>query len=112
MNAPLCSLLCFRQEQCHVAETVHMVHYVSGKNNIVWPGLNAPVLKGREVVSIKQLPPDPERETKIREARDRGSQFRTFKVPALQRGWTGAKFAGTSIGPPDPVGECKLLSAN
>ena len=80
----------------------------SGKNNVVWPGLNAPVVKGREVIRIKQLPPDPERESKIREIRDRGSQFRRFKIPALQRGWTGAKFAGTSIGPPDPVGDCKL----
>lgn len=77
---------------------------------MVWPGLNAPVIKGRELISIKPLPPDPERETKIKEARDRTSQFRTFKVPALQRGWTGGKLGGTSIGPPDPVGDCKEFS--
>ncbi|KAK7104937.1 small ribosomal subunit protein uS5m-like [Littorina saxatilis] len=79
-----------------------------GKNNMVWPGLNAPVIKGKEVVNIKQLPPDPERESRMMEMRDRGSQFRSFKVPALQRGWTGAKFPGTSVGPPDPVGDYKF----
>ncbi|XP_076442988.1 small ribosomal subunit protein uS5m-like [Babylonia areolata] len=79
-----------------------------GKDNIVWPGLNAPVVKGREMIGIKPLPPDPERENKIREIRDKGSQFRRFKTPALQRGWTGAKRAGTSIGPPDPVGDYKF----
>ena len=86
---------------------MYTVCVVTGQKNIVWPGLNAPVVKGREVVSIKPLPPDPDRETKIREIRDRGLQFRSFKVPALQRGWTGAKRAGTSIGPPDPVGDCR-----
>jgi small subunit ribosomal protein S5 len=75
---------------------------------MVWPGLNAPVVKGREVVNIKSLPPDPDRETKIKEIRDKGSgTFRSMKIPALQRGWTGAKIAGTSIGPPDPVGDCE-----
>ncbi|KAL8608672.1 hypothetical protein ACOMHN_002901 [Nucella lapillus] len=76
-----------------------------GKNNMVWPGLNSPVVKGREMMSIKSLPPDSERESKIREIRDRGSLFRKMKVPALQRGWTGAKRGGTSIGAPDPVGD-------
>lgn len=31
-----------------------------GRANIVWPGLNAPIIKGRDIVQQKQLPPDPE----------------------------------------------------
>lgn len=76
---------------------------------MVWPGLNAPVLKGKEIVTIKELPPDPDRETKIQEIRDKVGKFRSFKLPALQRGWTGNTRAGTSLGPPDPVGDCKFV---
>lgn len=31
-----------------------------GKANIVWPGLNAPVIRGAELVKQEKLPEDPE----------------------------------------------------
>lgn len=32
-----------------------------GKANIQWPGLSAPIIRGRELVQQQQLPEDPER---------------------------------------------------
>lgn len=32
-----------------------------GKSNMLWPGLNAPIIRGRELVQQQKLPPDPER---------------------------------------------------
>lgn len=32
-----------------------------GKINMVWPGLSAPIIKGKELVQHVQLPNDPER---------------------------------------------------
>uniref|UniRef100_A0A336LTK2 Small ribosomal subunit protein uS5m n=1 Tax=Culicoides sonorensis TaxID=179676 RepID=A0A336LTK2_CULSO len=76
-----------------------------GKANIVWPGLNAPIIQGKELIQQRQLPPDPEREAKIYKLRDSVSTGRTIKVNALDRGWTGKRLPGRSIGPPDPIGE-------
>ncbi|XP_064601858.1 small ribosomal subunit protein uS5m-like isoform X2 [Liolophura sinensis] len=74
-----------------------------GRSNMVWPGLNAPVIKGKEVIQIKKQPPNPEFDTEIQKIRDKMNVFRVMKVPPLQRGWTGARFPGMSMGPPDPV---------
>lgn len=76
-----------------------------GRANIVWPGLSAPILRGKEIVEQVQLPPDPEREAKIFKLRDSSSNTRAFKLNALDRGWSGNKMPGRSIGPPDPIGE-------
>ncbi|XP_041351876.1 28S ribosomal protein S5, mitochondrial-like isoform X2 [Gigantopelta aegis] len=60
-----------------------------GAKKMVWPGLNAPVMKGRELIKIKELAPDPNRIDKLLEARKKDSRaFRTFKIPTLQRGWS------------------------
>jgi small subunit ribosomal protein S5 len=73
--------------------------------NIQWPGLSAPIIRGRELVQRQQLPPDPDREAKIIKIRDSMSGKRFQKLSPLERGWSGNKMPGRSIGPPDPIGE-------
>ena len=41
-----------------------------GKANIQWPGLSAPIIRGRELVQRNQLPADPDREAKLIKLRD------------------------------------------
>lgn len=76
-----------------------------GRTNIVWPGLTSPIIRGRELVPRTQLPPDPDREAKLTALRDRQNQGKRRKQTPLERGWTGGKTGGRSLGPPDPVGE-------
>lgn len=76
-----------------------------GKANIVWPGLNAPILQGKELVERRQLPPDKEREAKLIKLRDAMGQFKPLLLSPLERGWSGTKMHGRSIGAPDPIGE-------
>jgi len=76
-----------------------------GKANIQWPGLSAPIIRGRELVQREHLPPDPEREAKLIKIRDSMSNFKFQKLTPLERGWSGAKMPGRSIGPPDAIGE-------
>jgi len=73
---------------------------------MLWPGLNAPLTQGREVMTRKQLPPDPEYAQRIIRLRDQASKIRYISLPPLLRGWSGPKFPGQSVGPPDPVGDC------
>ncbi|XP_055377763.1 28S ribosomal protein S5, mitochondrial [Condylostylus longicornis] len=76
-----------------------------GKSNILWPGLNAPVLRGNELVKQQKLPEDPERQQKLIKLRDSMGKFRVMRINPIDRGWTGSKMPGRSIGPPDAVGE-------
>ncbi|KAG0718021.1 28S ribosomal protein S5, mitochondrial [Chionoecetes opilio] len=76
-----------------------------GRENMVWPGLNAPILRGRELVQQQLLPMDEEREAKLIKLRDSMGKFRSLKLDPLERGWSGTKMPGRSIGPPDPIGE-------
>lgn len=76
-----------------------------GKANILWPGLTAPIMRGREIVKQVQLPPDPDREAKLISLRNKLGQSRWKKLAPLERGWSGGKQGGRSIGPPDPVGD-------
>lgn len=76
-----------------------------GKANMFWPGLTGPVIRGREVVQQQQLPPDPEREARLIKMRDEFTGRRSRRLHPLDRGWSGAKMGGRSIGPPDPIGE-------
>uniref|UniRef100_A0A1B6J4L2 Small ribosomal subunit protein uS5m n=1 Tax=Homalodisca liturata TaxID=320908 RepID=A0A1B6J4L2_9HEMI len=76
-----------------------------GKANILWPGLNAPVFRGKELVKQQKLPEDPDREAKLIKIRSEMGVFRPLKLSPIERGWSGAKVPGRSIGPPDPVGE-------
>ncbi|EEC02004.1 ribosomal protein S5, putative [Ixodes scapularis] len=72
---------------------------------MVWPGLNAPVVRGKEVVERVQLPPDKQREEKLLQLRNEMHGFRPLKLTPLERGWCGTRAPGRSIGPPDPVGD-------
>ncbi|KAB0803393.1 hypothetical protein PPYR_00363 [Photinus pyralis] len=76
-----------------------------GKANILWPGLTAPIIRGRELVEQQQLPEDPDREKKLIEIRNKMGNLRPPKLSPLDRGWSGNKMPGRSIGPPDPIGE-------
>lgn len=76
-----------------------------GKANIQWPGLSAPIIRGRELVEMKQLPPDPEREAKLLKLRDSMTKGKFAKLSSLDRGWSGNKMPGRSLGPPDSIGD-------
>nr|CAG4643955.1 EOG090X0689 [Lepidurus arcticus] len=76
-----------------------------GKSNMLWPGLNAPIIQGREVVRQQKLPDDPEREAKLIKMRDSMGTFRPLRLSPIERGWSGVKMPGRSVGPPEPVGE-------
>lgn len=76
-----------------------------GRANIIWPGLNAPIIRGKELVTQQQLPKDPEREKKLIKLRDSMGNFRFLRINPIDRGWSGSKMPGRSIGPPDAIGE-------
>ncbi|KAK4324306.1 hypothetical protein Pmani_005053 [Petrolisthes manimaculis] len=76
-----------------------------GEENMVWPGLNAPVIQGRELVQQKQLPKDEERQATLVRLRDTMGKYRRMKIDPLERGWSGTRMGGRSVGPPDPIGE-------
>lgn len=69
-----------------------------------WPGLNSPIIRGKELLQRKTLQEDVEREKNIIKLRDKVSGFRVAKVSPIDRGWSGTKIPGRSIGPPDPTG--------
>ena len=78
---------------------------------MVWPGLNSPIIQGKELVQQRKLPDDPDREAKILKMRDEMGAFRILRLSPLERGWSGPKLPGRSVGPPDPVGEGMLINA-
>jgi len=73
---------------------------------MLWPGLNAPVTQGRELMSMKKLPPNPDYAQELSRMRDQAGRIRYRSLPPLLRGWSGSRFPGQSVGPPDPVGDC------
>lgn len=79
---------------------------------MIWPGLTAPIIRGKEIVEQQQLNEDPERQARLNQLRDQMGSQRRPKLSPIERGWTGAKMPGRSIGPPDPVGEGKKLLAS
>ena len=76
---------------------------------MVWPGLNAPILRGQNLVSRELLPPDQERERRLMEIRDGMGQKTHRVLHPLERGWSGTKMGGRSVGPPDPVGDGNVV---
>ncbi|XP_045452850.1 28S ribosomal protein S5, mitochondrial [Melitaea cinxia] len=76
-----------------------------GKVNMLWPGLSAPVIRGRELLKQQRLPDDPERMDKLIKLRDSMTKFRRLRLSPIERGWSGSRMPGRSIGPPDPVGD-------
>lgn len=83
---------------------------VIGKANIQWPGLNQPIIKGKEVMARKQLPPNPEREQELAEMRDAMKKVLRRRLAPLERGYTGNRFPGQTVGRPDPIGDCECPS--
>lgn len=79
-----------------------------GVNNMLWPGLNAPVMRGKELLQQVKLPEDPERQAKLLKVRENLGGYRMMKLNPLERGWSGIKLPGRSLGPPDAVGEDKF----
>ena len=79
-----------------------------GKGNMLWPGLNAPIMKGKDVVKIQKLAPNPQYQEQLVKLRDDLSRVKYPKLAPLERGWTGNRFPGQSIGPPEPFGDCKF----
>ncbi|KAF9808184.1 hypothetical protein SFRURICE_017336 [Spodoptera frugiperda] len=76
-----------------------------GKINMLWPGLSAPVIRGRELLKQQRLPDDQERLEKLTKIRDSMTKFRRIRLNPIERGWSGSKLPGRSLGPPDPIGE-------
>ncbi|KAF0305218.1 28S ribosomal protein S5, mitochondrial [Amphibalanus amphitrite] len=74
-----------------------------GKVNMMWPGLNAPVLRNGELVRQQSQPRDEQRESRLQAIRDQFTDQRSFKLTPLERGWSGNRLPGRSIGPPDAV---------
>lgn len=75
---------------------------------MIWPGLNSPVIQGKELVQQRQLPSDPDFHNKLVKIRDSMVHFGIFKIDPLERGWSGTNMPGTKIGAPDRVGEGML----
>lgn len=67
--------------------------------------MSVPIIRGKEIIEQQQLPEDPEYEKKLVELRDKMGKFRHPRLSPLDRGWSGNKMPGRSIGPPDPIGE-------
>ncbi|XP_046812758.1 28S ribosomal protein S5, mitochondrial [Vespa crabro] len=76
-----------------------------GRIPIQFPGLNIPIIRGKEILTQKKLPEDPERQEKLVKLRDSISVRKSIKLSPLERGWTSHKPGGMKIGPPEPVGE-------
>lgn len=74
---------------------------------MVWPGLNAPIIKGRDLINRTKLPPDTERQARLIKLRDSLGTFKFLKLSPMERGWSGNRMPGRSIGPPDPINECE-----
>lgn len=81
-----------------------------GSANIRWPGLSAPVIRGRELVQRQQLPEDKSIQENLHKLRDSVRRGRRQPVSPLDRGWSGGHPGGRKVGPPDPVEECKIFS--
>lgn len=90
-------------QNCIIPDRYSHVLMPSGRSGFLWPGLNAPVLKGGMIQTIGQR--DKEERVKMQSEiirrRDEWEKRRKTRVKR-ERGWTGNSWGGVSIGPPDP----------
>ncbi|KAK7598367.1 hypothetical protein V9T40_006602 [Parthenolecanium corni] len=76
-----------------------------GKENIRFPGLSSPIIRGRELVQRQKLPPDEHYQESLIKLRQPLFKAKRAKVSPLDRGWSGGNAGGRKVGPPDPVGD-------
>ncbi|XP_039501004.1 28S ribosomal protein S5, mitochondrial [Drosophila santomea] len=81
-----------------------------GKCGRIWPGLNSPLIRGNELINQEKLSENLDRENGILKLRDSMGNFKMMKLNPIDRGWSGSKMPGRSIGPPDPVGDEEFIS--
>ncbi|KAH8361324.1 hypothetical protein KR084_004984, partial [Drosophila pseudotakahashii] len=81
-----------------------------GKNSRIWPGLNSPIMRGNEIIHQQKLDENLDRENGIMKLRDSMGNFRLMKLNPIDRGWSGSKMPGRSIGQPDTVGDEEFMS--
>lgn len=70
---------------------------------MVFPGLNTPVIRGTEVVRQEQLPKNMERVSQLQQIRSELAANKRVKLSPLERGWSGNRLPGRSLGPPEPI---------
>lgn len=73
-----------------------------GRVPIIFPGLNAPVLKGETVAQQQRLSEEVATQS-VAASETTLPVSRRQKIPALKRGYSGATICGRTFGPPDPV---------
>lgn len=66
-------------------------------------------MQGREIVPIREKPPDPAHQERLLEVRNRLDRFRRLSIPPSERGFTGGNPAGKSLGQPEPLNEGRIL---
>ncbi|XP_073973918.1 mitochondrial ribosomal protein S5 [Rhodnius prolixus] len=76
-----------------------------GKLRMLWPGLTSPVIRGKELVEQIRLADDPDHDLKLIKLRDKMGVFRRLRLLPHERGWSGNRLPGTSVGPPDRIGD-------
>lgn len=70
-----------------------------------WPGLTGPPVRHEQLRTIEELPENKEREERILSFRNQQKITRQIKISSLERGWSGTKAPGRSLGPPDVATE-------
>ncbi|KAK0059908.1 28S ribosomal protein S5 mitochondrial [Biomphalaria pfeifferi] len=76
-----------------------------GKSEMVFPGLTGPAMTGKKILEVYQPKKDESAEAASAQKKVPERKRRFPKIPSLLRGYSGRKFAGTSIGPPDPIND-------
>lgn len=76
-----------------------------GSRSFIWPGLNAPIVRGKTLIQQECLSEVNNLDRNIYKIRDLMNTNRIAKVNSIDRGWSGAKMPGRSIGPPDAINE-------
>ncbi|XP_031633025.1 28S ribosomal protein S5, mitochondrial [Contarinia nasturtii] len=72
-----------------------------GRKNVVLPGLNTMVKRGNEILTAERGVDDPSWTEKLYNVRDSNRSRRKTHINPMERGYSGTKLAGRSIGPPD-----------
>ncbi|KHJ40822.1 ribosomal protein S5 domain protein [Trichuris suis] len=81
-----------------------------GPINTMWPGLNSPLMAGKELLEHKYLPPDPGRAERLLKLRE-GVKMSRISVHPLERGWSGTSLKGRILGPPECLANGKNVQS-